>query len=99
MTILGCCEWCLGGPLVLIGLLTALRLGWAAHHRPAMHYRVGYDATHPLPNVTPRILAPEEYDAHFRTVRGIWTPNPMRETLIVARPLGWDGQPRKEYDL
>jgi hypothetical protein len=99
-TILGCCAWWVGGLLVLIGLWTALRLGWAAHHRPALRYPVGRDACHPLPGVQPRVLPPADYEAHYRTVAGIWQPNPMTETLIVARPLGWDAQPRtKEYDL
>jgi hypothetical protein len=99
-TILGACGWCVVAPLVLIGLGTALRLGWAAHHRPALRYPVGRDACHPLPSVQARVLSPAEYEAHYRLVRNIWQPNPMTETLIVARPLGWDAQPRtKEYDL
>ena len=96
-TLLPACAWCVGAPLVILGLWTALRLGWAAHHRPALRYPVGRDALHPLPDVAARTLAPADYEAHYRTVRGIWQENPMRDTQIVAVPLGWDGQPRKEY--
>lgn len=97
MTLAHVCAVCLVAPLV------ALVAGVAWHtlrprRRPAYHYRAGFDACHPLPDVAPRVLAPLDYEAHYRTVRGIWEPNAMKDTIVVARPLGWDAQPRsKEY--
>ena len=96
MTILQACECCLGAPLVGC-------VGWALlcvrrRSRPALRYRVGYDALHALPPMPTRPIPPAAYEQHYRTVRGIWQPNPMTDTLVVARPLGWDAQPRKEYE-
>ena len=95
MTILGACECCLGGPLVLIGLLTALRLGWLAHHRPAPPAPINRD-----------VLAPHAplYGARRLETRTIppletWPENPMRDTLVIARParLWWDTTERKDW--
>jgi hypothetical protein len=84
---------CAGYLLIDGGLLVALL--WRGRRRPPMHYRVGYDATHPLPPVDPRPVPPgsPERAAHDATVAGIFGP----EYRIVARPLGWDAQPREEY--
>jgi hypothetical protein len=106
-TILGCCAWWVGGLLVLVGLWTALRLGWAAHHRPAPAPRVNQDVLAPSAPIygarrlavrpVPPVVTPERA-AHDDLVRNLFGP----EYVIVARPngpLGWDAQPRKEYDL
>ena len=79
--------WPVGFLLACIALAT--RAVWQRQRRPPMHYRAGYDATHPLPDVAPRVVPPVETRPE----------NPMRDTLVVARParLWWDTTERKEY--
>ena len=86
MTLVQVCAGCLIAPLVGCA-------GWALlcvrarRPRPALRYPVGVDALHRLPDVAPRPVPPLD------------TPeNPMRDTLIVARPLWWDTTERKEYE-
>lgn len=47
------------------------------------------------------LVAPVNRDVTAQERRPAPPPpeNPMRDTLIVAVPLGWDAQPRKEYEL
>ena len=86
MTILQACECCLGAPLVGVA---AWALLCVRRRRPARHYRVGYDALHPLPDVRPRAIPPVETRPE----------NPMRDTLVIARParLWWDMTERKDW--
>ena len=48
---------CCGGGLLFNGLLVAL-LVRRALRRPRRHYKVGYDAMHPLPDTQPRPVPP-----------------------------------------
>jgi hypothetical protein len=82
----------------------AARATWQRTHRPVTP-AVNRDVLAPpgplygARRLPVRPVPPVVADAtHDRTVRGIWQENPMRDTLVVARPLWWDATERKEYE-
>ena len=80
-------DWLLTACLVapLVACIGAGARAVRARRRP-MHYRVGYDALHPLPNVAPRPVPPVETRPE----------NPMH-MMVVARPTyrWWDASERE----
>src|SRR6476661_5796819 len=87
--------WFIGVALLTVAVWRGFRRRETPHPAP----RRNYDTLAPLAPLygaqrlptrpVPPVVVPDRA-AHDALVAGIWAPNPMKDTVIVAHPLWWD---------